>query len=75
MSGTFQTPQFPHDYTDNLNCQKRIQAIEGSQIHVAVEHLDIEFNKLCVYDRLNITVRTIEYINVTVSIAKIVITI
>ncbi|KAM4828885.1 cubilin [Thomomys bottae] len=53
-TGTFSSPGYPHSYPSNKECIWYLTTEPGSSIQLTIHDMDLEFNKECRYDALEI---------------------
>jgi chymotrypsin len=53
-SGSFNSPNHPNNYGNNLNCEWTINNNEGGQLRLEISEMDIEALSSCRYDSLKI---------------------
>ncbi|XP_070174699.1 uncharacterized protein [Littorina saxatilis] len=54
LTGTIESPNFPNNYTNNLNCSYVITAPAGYRITINFTHFDLEISSPCQFDYVTI---------------------
>ena len=53
-SGSFQSPNYPGNYVDNLQCDVIISVTPGKLVQITFDFFDVEYHSRCNYDFLEV---------------------